>query len=196
VTYIETAFLCALFVMYLYDCVYWLAPDEQAFTRTSGDGWKTWQREPMSFTLLGRTPVVAAPLLVRPGFIRARGTRTKDSERILRKVGRHLHSLELLLVLCRTQAILLLLYLPALILLHRLDALWPYFLGVVAFVHLLLCFFAVRALRRTKSGSWKTAATSIALNPLGATRSFDAISQALFDQAIQTRGIKLDDSGV
>jgi hypothetical protein len=182
VTHIETIFLCALFVMYLYDCVYWLAPDEQAFTRTAGDGWKTWQRQPMSFTLLGRTPVVAAPLLVRPGFIRARGASTKDSERILRKVSRRLYALELLLVLCRTQAVLLLLYLPALILLHRLEALWPYFLGVVLFIHILLCFFAIRALRHSQSNTWRTAATSIALNPLGATRVFDTISQALFDR--------------
>jgi hypothetical protein len=165
--------------MYLYDCVYWLAPDEQAFTRTPGDGWKTWQRGPMSFTLLGRTPVLAAPLLVRPGFIRVRCA--KDSERVLRKVGRRLNALELLLVLCRTQTILLLVYLPALILLHRLDALWPYFLGIVLFVHILLCILAIRPLRRSKSNSWRTAATSIALNPLGATRAFDAISQALFD---------------
>jgi hypothetical protein len=181
-THIETVFLCALFVLYVYDCVFWLAPDEQAFTRTAGHGWKTWRREPMSFTLLGRTPVLAAPLLVRPGFIRARGASTKDSERILHKVGRRLYALELLLVLCRTQAILLLIYLPALILLHRLDALWPYFLGVVLFVHILLCFFAIRALRRTQLDSWRTAATSIALNPLGATRAFDVISQALFDR--------------
>jgi hypothetical protein len=181
VTHIETAFLCALFVMYLYDCVYWLAPDDQAVTRTSSDGWKTWQRGPMSFTLLGRIHVVAAPLLVYPGFIRLRGSNAKDSERILRKVSRRLNALELLLVLCRTQAILLLVYLPALILLHRLDALWPYFLGVVLLLHTLLCFSAVRVLRRSKSSSWRTMVYSIALNPLGATRVFDAISQALFD---------------
>jgi len=174
-------FLCALFIMYLYDCVYWLGPDEQAFTRTSSDGWKTWQRGPMSFTLLGRIPVVAAPLLVHPGFIRLRGADAANSQRILRKVGRRLNALELLLVLCRTQAILLLVYLPALILLHRLEALWPYFLGVVLLLHTLLCVFAVRVLRRSKSGSWRTMVSSIALNPLGATRVFDAISQALFD---------------
>lgn len=180
-THIETVFLCALFVMYLYDCVYWFAPDEQAFTRTSRDGWKTWQREPMSFTLLGRIPVLAGPLLVHPGFIRVRGISTKDSQRILRKVSRRLNALKLLLVLCRTQTILLLVYLPALILLHQLDALWHYFLGMVLLLHTLLCFFATRVLRRSKSSSWRTAATSIALNPLGATRAFDAISQALFD---------------
>jgi len=167
--------------MYLYDCVYWLAPGEQAFTRTSGNGWKTWQRGPMSFTLLGHTPVLAAPLLLHPGFIRLRGTSTKDPARILLKVSRRLNALELLLVLCRTQAILLLVYLPALLLLHRLDALWPYLLGIVLAVHVLLCVFAIGALRRLKSSAWRTAAMSIAFNPLGATRAFDAISQALFD---------------
>ena len=167
--------------MYLYDCVYWLAPDEQAFTRTSRDGWKTWQREAMSFTLLGRIPVLAAPLLIHPGFIRLRGASTKGPDRILRKVGRRLQALDLLLVLCRTQAILLLVYLPALLLLHRLDALWPYFLAIVLVIHLLLCLLAIGVLRRLKVTSWRTAATSIVLNPLGATRAFDAISQALFD---------------
>jgi hypothetical protein len=180
-THIETLFLCAIFALYLSDCVYWLGPDEQAFTRTSRDDWKTWQRGAMTFTLLGRAPILVAPLLVYPGFIRMRADAALHP-RTLRKVTRRLNAMQFLLAICRTQAFLLLVYLPALIVFHRLITLWPYFLGLVLLMHGVLCFFAGRALRRSKSASWRTAAGSIVFNPLGATRVLDTISQALFDQ--------------
>jgi hypothetical protein len=180
-THIETIFLVAIFALYLSDCVFWLGPGEQAFTRTSRDEWKTWQRGAMSFTLLGRTPILVAPLLVHPGFIRIVPTGPPLHPRTLRNVTRRLNTLQFLLALCRTQAFLLLVYLPALIVLHRLVALWPYFLGLVLSLHAVLCVFAIRALRRSQSSSWRTAATSIVFNPLGATRVLDTISQAFFD---------------
>jgi hypothetical protein len=180
-TTIDIAFLCAIFALYLSDCIYWVEPGEQAFTRLPAQQWKAWRIEPLSFTLANRTPIVAAPFLLRPGFIRTPLTDAVN-ERTLRKVARRLDRMILLLTLCRAQAFLLLIYLPLLIVLHRLTAIWPLFLGVLMAVHIPLSIIAIQALRASKAISWLTAASSIALNPLGATRAFDAISQAFFDQ--------------
>jgi hypothetical protein len=182
VTSIETAFLCAIFALYLSECLYWVGPGEQAFTRLAARQWKVWRIEPLSFTLAGRIPVLADPLLLRPGFIRTPLTEADADERTLRKVARRLNRMVLLLTLCRAQAVLLLVYLPLLIVFHRLTAVWPVFLCVLLAVHVSLSAIAIQALRRSKAITWLTAAGSIALNPLGAIRALDLLSQHFFDQ--------------
>lgn len=179
-TSIEVAFLCAIFALYLSECLHWVGSSEQAFTRLSARQWKTWRIDPLSFTLAGRKPVLAAPFLLRPGFIRTLLT-DADADRTLRKVGRRLDRMVLLLTLCRAQAVLLLVYLPLLIVLHRLAAGWPIFLSVLLAVHVALSVIAIRTLRHSKAISWLTAAGSIALNPVGATRALDLLAQHLFD---------------
>jgi hypothetical protein len=179
-TSIEIAFLCAIFALYLSECLHWVGSSEQAFTRLSAREWKTWRIEPLSFTLAGRTPVLAAPFLLRPGFVRTPLTNV-DPDRTLRKVARRLDRMVLLLTLCRVQAVLLLIYLPLLIVLHRLASVWPVFLSALLVVHVALSIIAIQALRRSKATSWLTAAGSIALNPLGATRALDLLAQNFFD---------------
>ncbi len=181
-TSIEIAFLCAIFVLYLSYCIHWVGHNEQAFTRVSATEWKAWKIEPLSFTLAGKMPVIAAPFLIRPGFIRLPQTEALPDERALHKIAKRLDRMYFLLTLCRAQAFLLLVYLPLLIVLHRLSELWPIFVAILFIVHASLSFLAVSALRRSKAVSWLTAATSIVLNPLGATIALDAISQAFFHQ--------------
>ena len=182
-TSIETAFLCAIFALYLSECLYWVGRSEQAFTRLAAQQWKVWRIAPLSFTLAGRTPVLADPLLLRPGFIRTPLTEGDPDERTLRKVARRLDRMVLLLTLCRAQALLLLVYLPLLVVFHRLTAVWPIFLSVLLAVHVSLSTIAIQALRRSKAITWLTAAGSIALNPLGATRALDLLSQHFFDES-------------
>jgi hypothetical protein len=177
----ETAFLCAIYGLYLSDCIHWLGRGDIAFTRLPGRHWKVSTVEPLSFTLAGRRPLVVAPLLGRPGFIRCPAA-VKPSPRDLRLVSRRLDRLDLLLTLCRLQAFLLLVNLPMLLFLHRLVAVWPMFLGLLLLLHIALCSLAICALRSANAQTWRTTAVSIALNPLGATRVFDALSQAFFDQ--------------
>lgn|GEM_PF-2619357 len=181
-TVTETAFLCAIYALYASDCIYWLRPGEQCLTRAPGDGWTPHTISPLSFTLAGRRPLIAAPFLIRPAFIRTTLAAGDPSPRTLRKIARRLDRLYLLLTLCRCQAFLLLIYLPLLLVLHRLVAVWPLMLSFLLVTHIALSAIAIRALRSANAASLLTSATSIALNPLGATRALDILSQAFFDQ--------------
>lgn len=176
---IEKLFLAVLYGLYLYDCVFWIAPGQQSYTRVSASEWKQWQREPLSFTLLGRLPVLSSPFLINPGFVRVTAAATARS---LRMLAKRLNALYALLTLCRLQAFLLLVYTPVLLVLHRLASLWPWLLGSLMLSHVSLCYFAIRALRSAKPDAWLTPAASLLFNPLGATRAFDLIAQAYFDQ--------------
>jgi hypothetical protein len=182
VTVTETAFLCAIYALYASDCIYWLRPGEQGLTRASADGWNSHTIDSLSFTLAARRPLIVAPFLIRPAFVRTTLTTGEPSPRTLRKVARRLDRLHLLLTLCRCQAFLLLVYLPLLLVLHRLVAVWPLLLALLLVTHIALSAVAIRALRSANAVSWFTAASSIALNPLGATRALDILSQAFFDQ--------------
>jgi hypothetical protein len=175
-------FMVCLFALYFLECLFWIRRDERAFTRSSDGLWKTCSVTPLSFTLLNRAPVLAAPLLLNPGFIRTSAAPQTDEARLLRRVARRLNKLWLLLALCRMQAFILLVYLPAVIFLHRLGFLWRLFVGLVIVFHLAIFVLAVHELCRVKKRGIYTTALSLACNPLGATRTLDVLSQAFFDR--------------
>lgn len=179
-TFAEQTLTACLFALYLVECVFWLRPDQHGFTRGKR-GWQKHSVTALSFTLLNRYPVVADPLLLRGGFVRTVSAGT-DEERMLRRVGRRLDRLWLLLDLCRLQAVTLLIYLPAIMFLHHLSFLWHLVLALVITIHVAICTLAIAELRQLKKPHMTTTALSLLCNPLGATRAMDVVGQALFDR--------------
>ena len=171
----------ALYGMYVLECLHWLAPGEHAYTR-SRSGWNAHEVTPRTFTLQGRAPVWADPLLLHPGFIRTDAPPNARDPRQLRLVTRTLDRPWLLLSLCRTQAFVLLIYVPIIIVRHLLSALWPVVLALVLGLHLLSLTFAVVELRRTRTSTLFSQPLQLALNPLGCVRIFDILAQLRFSQ--------------
>ena len=170
---------------YLMECVFWLREDQRGFTRSSKRAWRKNSVTPLSFTLLGRRPLVVDPLFLRPGFVRTGASVGKDEDRALRRVAHRLDRLWFLLDLCRLQALTLLVYLPAIMFLHRLELLWRFELGLVGATHAAISALAICELRRVKKRGMMTAAVSLICNPLGTTRAMEILSQALFERYLE-----------
>lgn len=175
--------LAAVYAVYLLDCLVWLEPGKTGMTRT-GQGWREHTVARLSFTLAGRRPLLVDPFLLRPGFVRPDAPPTP---RVLQRVSRRMEAQWLLLLLCRCQAVLLLVYLPLLLWLHRLIAVWPIYLAMLLLLHACICFFAARALRSAAAAHRGTTLASLVVNPVGATRILTVLSQALFEQARKPR---------
>jgi hypothetical protein len=178
--------LAVLYLLYAMECIKWLAPGEQVFTRKSANGWAEHRPDEMSYKLLGRMPLLVDPLLFRPGFLRVKGSvpQARLRERALRRTAHRLNNLWITDLLCRLQAMLLLLYVPAVVALHRLSAMWPLLLGAILTNHVLLMVAFYIALRRFGCSRMLAAIGPLLLNPLGATRAMEALSQVIFDREI------------
>lgn len=178
----EVELLGVLLLMYAYECTYWLNDADQAFTRTGNGGWKRHTKGATSFTLLGRVPVIADPLLLSPGFVRnrSRASQEKPDARALRRVAASLRAAWILELQCRLQAILLLLLLPWILWTHRLLPLWRPFTEVLLVSHCLLLISLFLALRRNNVKKTGSAMGPVLLNPLGATRTMDLLAQTIF----------------
>lgn len=174
--------LAAVYGVYLLDCLVWLKPGDTAITRDA-KGWRTHTVAPLSFTLAGHQPLFADPFLIRPGIIRPSAAATP---RVLQRVAHRLDRQWILLFLCRAQAVVLLVYLPLLLWMHRLIAAWPVYLGMLLLLHVLICIFAARALRTASAAKRGTTIASLAVNPVGATRIFTPLTQALYEQAARS----------
>ena len=177
----ETELLAALFLIYAYDCVHWIGPEDHAFTRSSIKDWKSHQRGPLSFTLLGKTPLLVDPFLFLPGYIRNKSL-SPAPDRVLHKVSRQLNRLWIIEMQCRIQAMLLLLFLPWIIWTHRLLYLWQTLSAVLVCSHLLLMLSFILALRCNSIAHPISCAAPVFFNPLGATRLLEVLSQGLFDK--------------
>lgn len=186
-TFVEKTLAACLFALYLMECIFWIRADQFGFTRSSRRAWQKHASTSMSFTLLNRRPLFADPLLLRPGFVRTTSVNPVQEARILLRVGRRLDRLWLLLDICRLQAFTLLVYLPTVMFLHRLDFLWRIVLGLVLVTHIAICTLSIRELRRLRKANFAAAAFSLLCNPLGATRAMDVLSQALFEKYSSTR---------
>jgi hypothetical protein len=186
---IESEVLAALVLLYGFDCLHWLRADEEAFTRSS-TGWIRHCTTPQSFTLLRRKPLLADPLLIRPGFVRKKLEITAPANTIalaLQRVSVRMNAIWWIEMQSRLQAIILLLYTPAVLLTHRLSQLWPVLLTALLASHVLLMVSFFVMLRRYKRTSIFTTVAPMLLNPLGATRIMETISQVLFDREIAGR---------
>ena len=184
----ELELLAALYLLYFYECLYWVRPDEQALTRISGEDGGAWRVHPLtrqSFTMLGRRAVLVDPLLLQPGFIRTEVTPGVDAEGVamLRRVAADITDFSLLATQCRIQAALLLVVLPILLVTHHLTPRWPEYAGVLLFSHALLCRFLWRALGVLPLGIRGKVFGPALLNPLGATRVLDPLAQALYESS-------------
>ena len=189
-TVAEQTLTACLFVLYFMECTFWLRRDQHGFIRISKRGWKKHTVTPMSFTLLNRKPIVVDPLLFRAGFVRTSAAGTTGEERAFRRVGRRLDRLWLLMDLCRLQAFTLLVYLPTVMLLHRLELLWRVVLGLIIAIHIAVCVLGIRELHRLRKVHLATTALSLLCNPVGATRAMDVVSQALFERYSAIRSTK------
>jgi len=188
-TTIESEVFAALFVLYGFECLHWLRADEEAFTRSS-TGWIRHRATPQSFTLLLRMPLLANPLLIRPGFIRRNLDAAEQSNTTalaLQRVSARINALWCIEMQSRLQAMILLLYIPAVLWTHRLNMLWPVLVTALLASHLLLMVSFFIVLRRYKPTSYFTTAAPMLLNPLGATRIMETVSQILFEHEITRR---------
>jgi hypothetical protein len=183
---IESEVLAALFILYGFECLHWLRMDEEAFTHSS-TGWIRHCATPQSFTLLRRNPLLVDPFLIRPGFVRRKldtAAPANTTTFALQRVSVRMNALWWIEMQSRLQAIILLLYIPAVLLTHRLSQLWPVLLTVLLSNHVLLMVSLFFVLYRYKRTSIFTTAAPMLLNPLGATRIMETISQILFDREI------------
>ena len=189
----ETELLTALYLLYSSECVHWLKPNETAFTRSSSTGWKQHRTGPLSLTLLGRMPVLADPFLFRPGFIHRRSaeeSRPQIEIRALHKTALRLNALRLTRWQCRLQAIILLVDIPVVIWTDHLASLWPRLLVMLLTSHVLLIFSLWRDLRRYKPHGAFSVIAPMLLNPLGALRIMDILSQAIFEREMVRRSAR------
>jgi hypothetical protein len=185
-TRIEVELLGALFLIYAYECVHWIGPEAEAFTRASATGWKRHQRGPLSFTLLNKTPLLVDPFLILPGYIQRQAEPSPAiPECALQKVAARLNALWLLEMQCRIQAMLLLLFLPWVIWSERLTTVWPSLTVALFCSHLLLMISFLFALRRYPWKRRLSIAAPFFLNPLGSTRLLEVVSQVSFEEEIE-----------
>ncbi|HEY4354838.1 MAG TPA: hypothetical protein VGN16_03750 [Acidobacteriaceae bacterium] len=180
----EVELLCALFLMYAYECVYWLAGDDQAFTRSRSGEWNRHVRTAMSFTLLQRVPVIADPLLLLPGFVRTKSVDSQERQttQALRRVTASLNAAWILELQCRVQAMLMFLFLPWVVWTHRLLPMWRPLTEVLVVSHLLLLVSLYLTLRRARIAKIASVMGPVILNPLGATRTMDLLAQTIFTE--------------
>jgi hypothetical protein len=180
-TRLHTALLIALFAVYLYECLYWIGPDELAFTRIRCD-WKLHRRT----RLLRIVPVLSSPFLLRPGFLRAAAANLNPqlTDHALRRVAAALDKLWFARLQCRVQALLLLVLLPWLTWKHLLSWLYPEFCFLLLVSHSLILLTLTHELPRTRRVRWFSVAAPLLVNPLGATRLLDVIAGLRFREIL------------
>jgi hypothetical protein len=179
----ETELLSTLLVIYLHDCVYWLGPNDEAFTRSSSANWNTHISGAHSFTLLHKKPILVDPFLLLPGFIRVKTANAiHPTDRILRKVSKRLNRLWLIEAQSRVQALLILIFFPWIVWTGRLAMLWQNFLIALLINHAAFLISLSFVLRRNRLPGSANILLQVAANPLGAVRVLEVLSQRLFDQ--------------
>jgi hypothetical protein len=178
----EREILLALYALYLWDCIHWLSIEQVAFVRLS----KRWVRKqitPLSFTLLGRMPILRNPVSTTPGLIICSELDDPldlplDTKRLRKRILLLRRELFPLSVCAGISATYLLLILPTLILMGGLVALWKLLALTFLLLHLLVVsefYIAGRQWREKAPKSFAETLIAICLNPLTAIRSADAL---------------------
>ena len=184
-TNVEVEFLAAIYLLYGHECVHWLTDDEVAYSRRLGGGWRAWKHDPASFTLLKRRPAVANLLPLRAGFLR---TDAETPEANLRRVSRELSRVSRwLTVSACAEAMLMLVALPAAIASQVLHYAWLQLLISFLLVHTSTAWWFLRSFREWRPAGPKglSAMLAVALNPMAAIRSGDALAQAIFEACVR-----------
>jgi hypothetical protein len=178
-----------VFAFYLFECLRFLKPNEVAYTGVLTSDPRRWGYQPSSYTLFGRHLCLVNPILVGAGVAVFRdidpiaeltysGTRLRAA---LRLIG---PSVQWLSVLCSAMGLVLFVALPVVVCLHLLQRLWAPLLTEILLLHTATCILFIRELRRWQRGAVARLSTSLAvlLNPLGAIRCVDVLSQSLFEE--------------
>jgi len=183
-TTLNTELLVALYAIYANDCVHWVDSGAFGFTRASIFEWRSHSVSQFAFTLLGRRPLLVDPFLLLPGYVCVTSkNRISDAatKRSLRKISIVLDRRWLLEAQCRVQAILLLLFFPWSIWTGRLSLLWRSMAVALFLSHGLLLITFLFALRRHNIKRPFACVAPILINPLGAIRAQDLLSQLVFN---------------
>jgi hypothetical protein len=178
----EREILLVLYVLYLWDCIHWLSIEQVAFVRLS-KRWVRKQINPLSFTLLGRMPVLRNPIFTSPGLIISNELHEcldvpLDSKRLRKRILMVRRELFPLSVCAGISATYLLLILPTLLLIGLFAALWKILALTFLLLHLLVIaefYIAAREWREKAPKSFAEILIAICLNPLTAIRSADTL---------------------
>jgi hypothetical protein len=182
-TRVETELFSALVLIYMNECVYWLGPNDLAYTRSSAISWKTHRNDVQSFTLLGKMPILVDPFLLLPGFIKCPVSTlalNPSIDRTLRRVSKQAMRIWFLEVQCQVQGILLLLFLPWILWNGRLVQLWQNLLFAIFLTHLSIVISSCLVLRKNQLSI--STALQLLPNPIGAIRFPETLAQLLFDR--------------
>jgi len=185
---IEREFITLIYAIYAIDCIHWLKPGEEAFTRRILGGWHRQENKDGSFTLLGHMPVVRNPLDLRPGWIVCSDRGTKGCG--LRAGAAHLfleRSLperHFMTAFSALSALNLLVSLPATLALGLIASRWKFLSILILVTHATLCFELYSQAKRwrqmDRQGFWRNFG-AIVLNPISAIRSNDVLCNSLFE---------------
>ena len=182
---IERELTTAIYVLYAMDCLHWLKPGQTALTRQLTGGWRVSEYKEESFTFLGRMPVLANPIDLRPGWavynFNASSFTTESIEQFLEKSmpdRRYLTAISIL------AGLNLLVVFPWLLISGLLGIYFRAPVTLLTVMHLLIGFEVYaqgRVWRTQKQGEFWREFISLLLNPVAALRSGDVLCQALFD---------------
>jgi len=160
-------------------------PGAIALTATAASGWKKTEITELTYTLLGRAPVLRNPFLFTPGLIIAATTSGKhlSAVELATQVKAIRKQTRLLLFASTVSAIMFLVVLPAIVKLGLISFYWKPLLIALALAHFFAMgsfFYSTPEWRKQDSASYRPTIFSLALNPLAALRSADLYSKWRF----------------
>lgn len=182
--------ICALlYAIYLSDCIHWLRRGEAVVTRGARGALKLTVNTGVGYLLLGRQPVLANPLDLRPGLAVA-----ERSDGLLEGAEAHVkenwNEYASLVALGYFLFFTLLIFLPTLLLLHILDATWRIVVLMLVFLWASVAIefhLSARKLQATRNANYNKEFISVLLNPLLAIRAASLLMRlAVSEGAHQT----------
>ena len=185
-THLQIALLAALFALYGYQCLYWISPGEEGYTRLP-HGWKPHVPAQSIFSVRGHLIVIADPLLLRPGFLRIipASLSPELNAYALRRVAASIKKLWFARQLCRVQALLLLVVLPYFIIHDLFTWIGWIFCIVLLFSHCLILLALSQEMPRTRRISWFSVAAPLLFNPFRAIRLIDTVADLRFRDVLR-----------
>ncbi len=176
--------VCVVYALYLFDCIHWIRIGEVAATRGFWTGWKFWKMDDLSFTLLGRMPVLVNPIDFRPGFVRLGSALAQDCETFVNMSDQdsdHIRGFSHSLTLCcGCGGVLFLVALPLIVQSGWLSFLWKPLLLMIGIMHTAIVAEFVRNSSEWRiiepRTFWRTL-VAVSLNPISALRAGDVLSE-------------------
>jgi hypothetical protein len=186
--------IALVFAFYLLECLYFLKPNEIAYTGVLTERLRKWEYSPSGYTLLGRHLCLVNPAVVgvglavfRDGDLISGPTYSQRRLRAALRLSRP--SISVLRTLCSVLAAFVFVVLPIVVYQHLLSPLWVPLLAEVLLLHLGICTIFTLELRRWQKDSTARLSKSLAVffNPVAAIRCIDVLSRAIFDELGNSR---------